>query len=186
MTEIPPQVSGSGPNYDQQMGTTPQQPPKPSRSTWIIFAALVIGCALIAGAILVALDGKGAPAGPTPSPTASPPTTSAADSSSTTCKAWKTTKTIVLSIPALPPGWDWDTPNIDTYIGNRTAAIARALDLFEPKIAPNPPDVAAAASNYIDMRRVEIEKLRNHSFSGEDVVNSRAASFELDQLCGTG
>lgn len=157
-------------------------PAKSGRSLWIIFAGIVIAGALIAGAAFLALSGKDTPAPPAASPTAAPPT-GAPITDNSTCKAWRTTKLTVLAIPLLPAGWDWNTPNIDTYIQNRTTAISRALDLFEPKITPDPPQAAEAAHAYIATRRSEIEKLRNHTFTSQDVVDSNAASAELDQVC---
>ncbi|MBS0338450.1 MAG: hypothetical protein JSS40_16945 [Proteobacteria bacterium] len=159
---------------------------KSGRHLWIIFAGIVIAGALIAGAAFLALSGKDTPA-PTASPTTPPasssqPAASAADNS--TCKAWRTTKQTLLAIPLLPAGWDWNTPNIDTYIQNRTTAIDRALELFEPKITPSPADAAEAARTYIATRRSEVQKLRDHTFSSQDVVDSNAASAELDQVCG--
>lgn len=163
----------------------PPAPAKSGRSLWIVFAGIVIAGALIAGAAFLALNGKNTPAPPAASPTAAPtgsPASTAAASS--TCKAWRTTKQTVLTIPLLPDGWDWNTPNIDTYIQNRTTAIGRALDLFGPKITPNPPEAAAAAHAYIAARRNEIQKLRDHTFSSQDAVDSNAASAGLDQACG--
>ena len=159
---------------------------KSGRSRWIIFAGIVIAGALIAGAAFFALSGQDTPAptaGPTTPPaTSSEPATSAADNP--TCKAWRTTKQTLLAIPLLPAGWDWNTPNIDTYIQNRTTAIDRALELFEPKVMPTPADAAEAARTYIATRRSEVQKLRDHTFSSQDVVDSNAASAELDQVCG--
>jgi hypothetical protein len=159
---------------------------KSGRSLWIIFAGIVIAGALIAGAAFLALSGKDTPA-PTASPTTPPASSSqpaASDVDNSTCKAWRTTKQTLLAIPLLPAGWDWNTPNIDTYIQNRTTAIDRALELFEPKITPDPADAAEAARTYIATRRSEAQKLRDHTFSSQDVVDSNAASAELDQVCG--
>lgn len=154
------------------------------RSLWIIFAGIVIAGALIAGAAFLALSGKDTTA-PIASPTALPITpsepTSAAGSS--TCKAWKTTRATLDTIPELPAGWDWNTPNIDTYISNRNAATAKALDLFEPKIAETPAEVAAAARDYVTAKRNSMRLLAEKSFTSADAVSVNAARAQLDQLC---
>lgn len=84
----------------------------------------------------------------------------------------------------LPDGWDWDTPNIDTYIANRTAAMTRVLDLFEPKIADTPTDVAAAARDYISTKRTEIRLLTEHTYTAVDQAEVNVANGHLNQICG--
>lgn len=160
-------------------------PAKPSRSLWIIFAGIVIAGALIAGAAFLALSGKGAPAPTAGNPAVSAPVADAPANaaSSSTCKAWKTTRATLDTIPELPAGWDWNTPNIDTYISNRNAATAKALDLFEPKIAQAPADVATAARDYVTAKRNSIRLLADKSFTPADAVSVNAARAQLDQLC---
>lgn len=160
-------------------------PAKPARSLWIIFAGIVIAGALIAGAAFLALSGKDAPPTAT-GPTATAPTAADAPAnatSSSTCKAWKTTRATLDAGPGLPAGWDWNTPNIDTYISNRNAATAKVIDLFEPKIAETPVDVATAARDYVTAKRNEIRMLADKSFTSADAVSVNAARAQLDQLC---
>lgn len=181
--DAPPPASWGPPQAYPYPYPTPATA-KSGRSLWIIFAGIVIAGALIAGAAFLALSGKDTPAPPAASPTAPASTGAPAGTAdNSTCKAWRTTKLTMVAIPLLPAGWDWNTPNIDTYIQNRTTAISRALDLFEPKITPDPPQAADTAHAYITTRRSEIEKLRNHTFTSQDVVDSNAASAELDQVC---
>lgn len=157
-------------------------PAKSGRSLWIIFAGIVIAGALIAGAAFLALSGKDNAAPPAASPTAAPPT-GAPITDNSTCKAWRTTVPAIRAIPDLPSGWDWDTPNIDTYIANHNAAVGKVLDLFEPKIAPEPADVAAAAKDYVAARRNEMGLLANHTYRGADGVAGNVAFEQLNQLC---
>lgn len=173
----------------QQWPTPPPYYPPPAkspRSLWIIFAGIVIAGALIAGAAFLAPSGKNAPAPTAGGPTVTAPTTADAPAnaaSSSTCKAWKTTRATLDAGPGLPAGWDWNTPNIDTYISNRNAATAKVLDLFEPKIAQTPPDVATAARDYVTAKRNEIRMLADKSFTSADAVSVNAARAQLDQLC---
>jgi hypothetical protein len=81
-------------------------------------------------------------------------------------------------------GWDWDTPNIDTYINNLATAVETALALFEPKIAAEPANVADAAHAYVDARRDAFSAMRNRTYSAEDAVPVTMALGTLNQLCG--
>ncbi len=160
-------------------------PPKPARR-WlplaIITAAIVIAAGLVSAALIV---NRGNPTAAPPNFTAPAATSGAASTvNSSTCKAWPGTQAAVLAIPQLPPGWDWDTPNIDTYIGNRTAAIAKALDLFEPTISAEPADVADAAHDYVAEQRKSIQMLKAHTYTQADGVGIDMAAGRLDQLCG--
>lgn len=154
---------------------------KSGRSLWIIFAGIVIAGALIAGAAFLALSDKDTPASPTaPVSTTGAP---AGTADNPTCKAWRTTVPAIRAIPDLPSGWDWDTPNIDTYIANHNAAVGKVLDLFEAKIAPEPADVAAASKDYVTARRNEMRLLANHTYRGADGVAGNVAFEQLNQLC---
>jgi hypothetical protein len=108
----------------------------------------------------------------------------AAAEASSTCQAWTTTRAALAPIPDLPAGWDWDTPNIDVYINNKANAVDKALSLFEPKIAEEPADVAAAARAYIDTRRDEFAAKRNRTYSATERAVTNMALGTLDQLCG--
>lgn len=107
---------------------------------------------------------------------------SAADSS--TCKAWPSAWSALESIPALPPGWDWDTPGIDGIIANQSAAIEAALDLFESDIADSdPPQVVAAAREYVAAQRMSMQQRADHTFTGAGAPVT-AARVKLDYACG--
>jgi len=152
----------------------PQQysPPRPTtRARWlpaaIIGAAIVIAAGLVAGAVILkGKEGGSAGAGPT------------------TCQAWTQTRQTLRAVPSLPQVWNWDTPNIDTYISNQNAPVGKALDLFEPQIAADPADVARAAQRYVDARRRQIQTLTDHTYVPADGVAVDSALVRLNQLCG--
>jgi hypothetical protein len=152
----------------------------------IVTAAILLGAAIVAAAIV--FSGRGSNNNGAPSVNASHSTTapSSGAAATSTCNAWRITKPALDAIPGLPDGWDWDTPNIDTYISNRNAAIARALSLFEPKIAAEPPDVSAAAHEYVSAKRTEMQKLSDHTYTAADGVPGNTALAALNQLCGIG
>lgn len=173
------------PPWPSQAHPYPMAPAaKSGRSLWIIFAGIVIAGALIAGAAFLALSGKD-----TSTPTAVPPSAPTASgapadtASSSTCKAWQSTRVALDAIPGLPAGWNWSTPNIDVYISNLNAAVTKALDLFEPKIAPEPAAVATAASDYVSARRNEMKMLVDHTYTQADGVAGNVAKDQLNQLC---
>ena len=149
----------------------------------MIIAAVIIAGAAIAVALITTRSHPGPTNAGPPASTAVSPSASTNDTNSGTCQAWPGTKAALLAIPQLPDGWDWTTPNIDTYIRNRTAAIAKALDLFEPQIAPQPARIAASAHDYVETRRKEIQLLLGHTYTEADGVPVTAAETKLDQLC---
>ncbi len=102
----------------------------------------------------------------------------------TTCQAWTETRQTLRSIPALPSGWTWQTPNIDTDIKNQNTPVAKALDLFEPKIAETPADVALAAEDYIAQRRKQMQSLADRSYTPADGAAVDKALGTLNELCG--
>lgn len=183
----PPPAAPSPPGAHQWPPHQPYPPtaPQPSRRPiWIIFAGIVIGCALIAGALFLALDRTD-----TGTPAASAPETNQAAASgdaasSSTCQAWKSTKAALDQSLSLPAGWDWDTPGIDQMIASRNAVITKAMNLFEPQITDNPPDVAAAARSYVDARRVEVQKFNDRTYTSADGVQGNVSVAQLNQLCG--
>jgi hypothetical protein len=145
----------------------------------ILLAAAIVASAIILGGVMSNNAGSHpSTAAPSANATASTALTGA------TCNAWRATKPALDAIPALPDGWDWNTPNIDTYIGNRNAAITRALDLFEAKIATEPTDVSAAAHEYVSAKHTEMQKLSNHTYTTADGVPGNTALATLNQLCG--
>jgi hypothetical protein len=157
----------------------PPPPPPGGNRRWIpaaiIAAGIVIAGALIGGAVMLSNRDKGA--GPAAS-------SAATTEASSTCQAWKTTRAAINAVPVLPTGWDWDTPNIDTYINNQATAVLKALSLFEPQIADEPANVAAAARAYITARENEYAALRDRSYSASGKVPGDMALGTLNQLCG--
>jgi hypothetical protein len=180
-----PAASAAEPPAQPQWVPTPA-PGQPRR--WlplaIVTAAILLAAAIVAAAII--LSGVMRNNTGTHSSTASPSPTAAVSAAlaSTTCNAWRATKPALDAIPALPDGWDWNTPNIDTYIANRNAAITRALDLFEAKITAEPTDVSAAAHEYVSAKHSEMQKLSDHSYTASDGVPGNTALATLNQLCG--
>lgn len=127
----------------------------------------MIAAGLVAGALILRGDGDGA-SGSVP----------------TTCQAWSETRETLRSIPALPQDWNWNTPNIDTFIKNQNAPVAKALDLFEPKIVSPPADVAQAAGDYIAARRAQMQSLADRSYTPADGTAVDTALGDLNRLCG--
>lgn len=163
-------------------------PAKPARR-WlpvaIIVAAIIIAAAVISAVLLTRGTNTAAPAAPAPTAVGAAPTQGSAAPANSTCDAWPSTKAALNSIPALPVGWNWDTPNIDTYISNQTAAVNKALDLFEPEIAAtDPPQVVQAAKTYVSERRLAAQKLVDHTFTAAEGVSGNIALAKLDQVCG--
>lgn len=157
------------PPGEQQL--PPQMPPPPVRRSgrpWlpaaIIGAAIVIAAGLIAGALILKKEN-----------TATGPST---------CEAWTETRLTLRAIPALPDGWTWQTPDIGTLIRNQNAPVAKALDIFEPKIAAQPADVAQAAKDYVAARRTQIQTLSNGSYTPQDGAAVDTALERLNELCG--
>lgn len=174
-------------------GPPPQWPPyyppaKPARR-WlpiaIIVAAIIIATAVIAAVLLSRGPDTAAPAGPAPTAAQNAPAQGNANESSSTCEAWPSTKAALNSIPALPAGWNWETPNIDVYVSNLNAAVTRALDLFEREIAADdPPQVTEAARTYLAERRQGMERLATRQYSAAADVTITSARAKLDQVCG--
>ncbi|MFM9033457.1 MAG: hypothetical protein ACKOQ4_04095 [Mycobacterium sp.] len=158
----PPPAGPPPPGYGRRI-------PRSGRS-WlpaaIIGSAIVIAAGLVAGALI--LNGK-----------------KDATADGTTCQAWTETRQTLQAIPALPGDWTWQTPNIDTYIRLQNAPVGTALDLFEPKIAAEPADVAQAARDYVAVRRKQMQALRDRSYTAPVGAEVDAALEHLDQLCGT-
>lgn len=128
----------------------------------IVGAAIVIAGGLIGGALILK-------------------DTSAQQAS--TCQAWKQTRLNLLAVPALPDGWAWDTPGIDSTISLQNAAVANALDVFEGQIASEPTDVEQAAHQYVTARRAQMQALADRTYTGQVGNTVDTALDRLDQLC---
>jgi hypothetical protein len=154
------------------MGMQWQQPPLPpprAKKAWL--PAAIIGAAIVAAGGLVAAavihTGDGTP-----------------DGARTTCQAWISTRDTLRAIPALPMGWNFNTPNIDNDIRIQNAPVGRALDLFEPEIAAEPADVAAAAREYVAARRGQMLALADRTYVPADGAAVDLALDRLNELCG--
>ena len=185
----PPPSAGSSPESPAQPHWSLTPAPRPPRR-WlplaIVAAAALFAAAIVAAAIIlsgVIRDNTGTHSSTAPQ---SPTATDSAAMTSSNCNAWRATKPALDAIPALPDGWDWSTPNIDAYIANRNAAIARALDLFEAKVTAEPTDVSSAAHEYVAAKRTEMQKLSDHTYTAADGVPANTALATLNQLCGLG
>jgi hypothetical protein len=156
----------------------PPPPPPSGHRRWIpaaiISAGIIIAGIVVGGAVMS--NGNRSDSNATNS--------AVATEAISTCQAWKTTRTAINAVPALPVGWDWDTPGIDIYINNLATSVETALALFEPKIADEPANVAAAARAYIEARQIEYAALRNRTFTGNESVPVNMALGTLNQLCG--
>jgi len=164
----------------------PPYPPAPAPASgrrWmpvaVISAAIIIAGALVGGAIIMSR-------GDTTQTTSGGSGGSglAVTAASSTCQAWKTTRAILVTIPGLQPGWDWDTPNIDTLIANNRTATNAALDRFETEIAAEPADVASAAHDYIAGRRTALKALAERTYTAADGEAGNQALARLNVLCG--
>ena len=137
------------------------------RKSWlpaaIIGAAIVIAAGLVSGALIL----------------------TSKDSGPSTCQAWTQTRQTLKSIPSLPDGWNWTTPDIDNSIRNQNKPVAQALDAFEPEIADKPADVAEAAKQYVAARRTQMQALTNRTYVPADGAAVNTALGNLDRLCGT-
>ena len=131
----------------------------------IIGAAIVAAGGLVAGAVILSDDGAPTGAG-------------------TTCQAWISTRDTLRAIPALPTGWNFNTPNIDNDIRIQNAPVGRALDLFESEIAAEPADVAGAAREYVAARRGQMLALADRTYVPADGAAVDLALDRLNQLCG--
>lgn len=165
----------------------PYYPPAKPARRWlpvaIIVAAIIISTAVIAAVLLIRSPNTAAPVAPAPTAAGSAP--AATTQTSSTCDAWPSTKAALNAIPALPAGWNWDTPNIDVYVSNQSAAVNKALDLFEADIAPaDPPRVVEAAKTYVSERRQAMQKLVAHTYTSADGVPGNVALSKLDEVCG--
>ena len=140
----------------------------PLRRSWlpaaIIGSAIVIAAGLVAAALILSDRSASDRAG--------------------TCQAWTQTRQTLRSIPALPQGWNWSTPNIDNYIRIQNAPVGKALEVFEPEITAEPADVALAARDYVAARRHQMQSLTDHTYVPADGVAVDAALGNLNRLCG--
>jgi hypothetical protein len=150
----------------------------PLRRSWlpaaIIGSAIVIAAGLVAGALILSdragSDGTGSDG--------------TGSDGTGTCQAWTQTRQTLRSIPALPQGWNWSTPNIDNYIKIQNAPVGKALEAFEPEITAAPADVAQAARDYVAARRHQMQSLTDRTYVAADGVAVDTALGNLNRLCG--
>jgi hypothetical protein len=101
-----------------------------------------------------------------------------------TCQAWSETWGTLKDIPALPNGWNWNTPNIDMLVQSQNVPVGKALDAFEAEIATDPPDVARAARDYVAARRAQMKSLANRTYTAADGEAVDTTLEHLNELCG--
>lgn len=152
-----------------------RRPPQRGLAAAIVIAAVLIAAALVTAALIVNRQNTAADT------KAAVDAASSNSADSATCQAWKATYADLQAIPALPAGWTWDTPNIDTDIKKASDAVNRTLNLFAAAIAPQPAIVAAAALDYIAAKRTEMGMLVNHTYT--DAVSVDVTLKTLNQLC---
>lgn len=153
------------------------------RRTWFgiaVVAAILISGVLIAAAIF--FKGSGESSAPTAGSSGKPFAQS--DGRAKTCKAWTVAKADFKAIPTLPPGWDYNTPNIDQLIAARVSMVEKVLDAFRSQIAPTPVDVGAAANLFVEKQEAEVRKLPAHTFDAADLYAIDGAYMALDRACG--
>lgn len=174
----------SAPPYN--MPWPPYAPPQKRGPAWLMPVAIIVAALLVAGAaVAVALisNKSGSPTGDGNHPSASA-TAPVNTADSSTCNAWRSTKSALDNADnPLPDGWDWNTPGIDALIAKSNAVVTNAMNLFEPQIAAQPADLAAAAHAYVNGRRTEVSKLADHTYTEADGVAANAALSTLNQLC---
>jgi hypothetical protein len=168
--------------YPPQWAPQPGYPPPRNRS-WMPYAtlgAIVLAGALIAVAIMISGGNKSQPAA-APGSTAQP---AAVAVDTTTCKAWRAADAAMDTIPALPEGWDWNTPGIDNLIASQKGAIDKTLSIFEAKIAAgDPQQVVDAARSYIATKRADLNKLKDHTVTEADDAAVESSLASLQQFC---
>lgn len=108
----------------------------------------------------------------------------AAAPGTTTCQAWQKARAKMDDAPALPDGWDWNTPDIDTLIGERAKVINQALDEFDPQIKNEEPlMVAVFAHIFVKDKRTEMRRLTTHAWSPMDSLHANIDQQGLDKAC---
>ncbi|MEY8019118.1 hypothetical protein [Mycobacterium servetii] len=171
--------------WQQPQPPYPAYAPPPPGRRWFpiaVIAAILVAGALIAAAIVIAGGDKSHPAAApitTAQPAMEPPEATA------TCKAWRAADAALATIPALPEGWDWNTPNIDTLSSNAKTAVDKVLDIFESRVAAgDPQQVVEAAKSYIATKRADMSKLVDHTITTADDAAVEVSLATLQQLCG--
>lgn len=136
----------------------------------VIAAGIIVAAAVVAGALILTSH-------------RSDTATKATTAGKSTCAAWRATATALKTIPELPAGWTWQTPNIDLLIANHSTLVSQALDTFEPQISDTPANVAAAARTFVSARRHEILLLANRTYDRADGAPGDAAFAQLTEFC---
>jgi hypothetical protein len=101
-----------------------------------------------------------------------------------TCAGWTSLKNSLQGVTQLPHGWTYQSALIDIQISARSAQLATLLDIFASKIQSAPPEVAAAAHNFIEAQAAETTKLTEHTFTASDQAAIDDARRALDSACG--
>jgi hypothetical protein len=163
----------------------PGGPPPRAGRRWIpaaiIAAGIIIAGVAVGGAVIASND----------KPTASTGANSDAavagvsPENATACASWETTHEALVAIPQLPPGWNWNTPNIDVYIQTRVSAVNKGIELFDQELAGNPSSAAEAGRVFIAAHREASRALLDRTYSAEEGVPITVAQAKLNQACAT-
>lgn len=110
---------------------------------------------------------------------------SASPDNAAACASWETTHAALIAIPQLPAGWNWNTPNIDTYIKTRVSTVNKGIDLFDQELAGNSSPAAEAGRVFIAAHRDASRALLDRTYSAEEGVPITVAQAKLNQACAT-
>ncbi len=168
--------------YTTQTGPMAHAPAlRPALPRWAIIA-VAVSIAISAVAVAVAVMAFSGRHGK--DTTAAGPTPAIASAQATaTCAAWRATAPALNAIPALPAGWTPSTPGINEIIAADGAAVATALDLFEPRISDRDGEVASQAREFVAAKRGEWQKLADYTYAKADGVAGNIAMGRLNELC---
>lgn len=148
---------------------------------------LATGIAVVGVGIGVVIDltGESPKDSPPPAMSSTSGDPTAADTGpKSTCAAWQDLKHSLVSATNLPADWTYETPDIDSQFGSADAMITKDLDVFKPRIAPQPADIAALAHAFVDKQAGEGPALIAHRFTPADQAGIDAAARALDAACG--
>jgi hypothetical protein len=166
-----------------QFSTSGRPPAGPRVLYGVAVGVAVVGVAVAALIYLTGHSPKAQPPAPTSSTHSGEPT--AADvGPKSTCSAWQDLKHSLVSATNLPADWTYETPDIDSQFGSVSAMITKDLDVFKPRIAQQPADIAALAHAFVDKQAAQGPALLAHHFTPSDQSGIDAAAHALDAACG--
>lgn len=154
--------------------------PDAPRTNWlpviVVVIAILVGSGAIVGAIIWSADRGGSGSSQAAGPDAL---------TKPGCEAWVSARQGLEAIPALPNGWDWNTPNIDQIIGNQQGAIKPVLDNFEKQVGESgAEDIEGLASGYIAAQRNNMDRQVQRNATAVDGERILASYKALNAACG--